>query len=239
MNACCICETSNVRWTKETRNLCVRALFSGWIYICCSFSLHRQSKFFSASSSSSLVRLWLLHWQHCTYIQCALFFSSIFSMENLPRVCFYDVLWMCVYGVVYGANFLTNSWSPFERKRCTNLYHAIIVYTDFVHLSSTHTCSHTKLLLCMPMVFFHRHVSYTHFFLFAHSLNWLFSRIWLAFAYIIFLNISCCCCSFLSGVRVTQIQNNEWASVKSLYKCHFIHNFHSYFFEVECEKPNE
>lgn len=183
-----ICETSNVRRINETRNLCVRTFFGLDIYLLFIFPLSSVQVFFSYS----LVRLLLLHWQHCTYtyiihIQCALFFSSSFFFngkfaKSLFLWCFVNV--KHVYIVVYGANFLTNSWSPFEWKRCTNLYHASI--HSHKH---TNSCWHKKREFCMPMVFFHRHVSYTYF-LFAHSLNWLFSRIWLAFAYIIFLKIS-------------------------------------------------
>lgn len=65
----------------------VRTFFG--LVICCSFSLYRRYEFFVRSlarlEAFKLATLYVMY----TYIQYSLL---VFSMENLPRVCFYDGL---------------------------------------------------------------------------------------------------------------------------------------------------
>lgn len=164
----CICETSNVRRTKETRNLCVRTFFGLFIFPLSSV----QVSFFFFSCSAMAFTLATLYIHVYTFSALFYFLLLHFFQWKICQEFVFMMFCASVLCIVYGANFLTNSWSPFERKRCTNLYHAIIVCWRmvFVHLTSTH--AHKTSSFCTPMVFFHRHVSYTYFCSLIHSIGY-------------------------------------------------------------------
>lgn len=167
----CICETSNVRRTKETRNLCVRTFFGLFIFPLSSV----QVSFFFFSCSAMAFTLATLYIHVYTFSALFYFLLLHFFQWKICQEFVFMMFCASVLCIVYGANFLTNSWSPFERKRCTNLYHAIIVCWRmvFVHLTSTRTQN----FFFLYADGFFPSACFVHLFLFAHPLNWLFSRI--------------------------------------------------------------
>lgn len=77
--------------------VCARTFFGfnkNSAHICCSFSLHRQSKFLLLLLLFGYGFYYIGNIAHiCIHVRSvrSFLFFFIFSMENLPRVCFYDV----------------------------------------------------------------------------------------------------------------------------------------------------
>lgn len=84
---------------KEAKKLCIRTFFG--LGICCSFSLHRRCEFFLSLHLFSFSRHSRgFYFGNIVIFTFSLLFFFFYSMENLPRVCFYDILWMCAVHVL-------------------------------------------------------------------------------------------------------------------------------------------
>lgn len=205
---------------EKERKKCVCALFSGWL------------------CAAHLTSVWVFFLSLGYGFYIGNIFSTLFflcSLENLPRAGFYDGLWVCMVGTCV-ENFLKNSWSLFEWKRCTNMYtipfHTRVAYVNDFRSTHTNKISSSIRWFFSIGIFLLIIRSVTQSVALAHLRNICSRYIFKINCYYYLLyNVQFCyvvVCMCLTNPEQQRIQRviERAVNVKSISKCHFIHYYY-------------